>query len=110
MYATLMSIPVSRFYYGYLQRTDAARELSDAVIRSGESDEFFERRLVSVVKESFTAGARWQLHESCKLSPYISRFLEMVVLLGPDYPRDDFLRYAPSVPDAFPDPIDNAPF
>lgn len=106
---SLLTEPINRFYYGYLINTQPVQHII------ADADQ---RDLLVCVRESFTAGARWQLRETSKLSPYISRFLEMVVLLGPDSPRDAFLTVIDDAdePDnydiasAYPDPIDHAPF
>jgi hypothetical protein len=84
-----LSQPINRFYYGYLANTDAALELLEGSIDNAEY------HLLECVREAFTAGARWQFHESAKLSPHIARFLEMCVLLGPDPGRDEWLAVTP---------------
>jgi hypothetical protein len=89
-----MSEPINRFYYGYLSKREACLSLTD-----GNQFEL-ERLMLECVREAFQAGARWQLHETAKLSPYISKFLEMVVLLGPDSPRDAWLEIVDAMPHA----------
>jgi len=98
--------PINRYYYGYAFKTGAAQ----ALLETQDN----ELALIEVVREAFTAGARWQLRESAKLSPHIAKFLEMVILLGPDSPRDDWLTDTDStegtVKNDYPDPIEHAPF
>lgn len=83
---SLVTKPINAFYYGYLQHTEPALSLTN-----GHAEDL-ERLLLQCVRESFTAGARWQMRTTSQLSPYISRFLEMVILLGPDPGRDDWLN------------------
>jgi hypothetical protein len=82
----MLSEVVNRFYYGYLSRTEAAQEIRDL----SQTPDALDLLLLVLVRESFQAGARWELRESAKLSPHIARFLEMVVLLGPDPGRDEW--------------------
>lgn len=93
MPTTILSEPINRFYYGFLQQTPECLSLTNG------RDAELEKLMVVIVRLAFTAGARWELRESAKLSPHIARFLEMCVLLGPDYPHDAWLA------DAHPDEL-----
>jgi hypothetical protein len=109
----LISKPINRFYYGYLSKTSAAEYIARAGDEERVPDDGLEHALMECVRESFMAGARWQLRETAKLSPYISKFLEMVVLLGPDAPRDVWVEMTDVMPhddEADNEWLENVPF
>ena len=89
-----MKGPINRYFYGYALKTKPARDLCDGENTTAMHIDVDanEQALGEIVREAFTAGARWQLRESAKLSPHIAKFLEMVILLGPDSPRDAWLE------------------
>lgn len=106
MRKTLTSETIDRFWYGYVIKSDAFNSIiSYTTLDSPDYD------IRTLINEAFHAGARWQLRETAKLSPYISRFLEMCILLGPDDPRDAWLEVTDVVPynDAIDDAIDPDP-
>lgn len=70
-----------RFWYGYASRLPVTLEitrLGDVV----DMPQIIERSVRELVAESFAAGARWNLRETSRLSPYVNQFLHMCVLLG----------------------------
>lgn len=89
---SLMSEPIARYFWGYAIKSDPARRLCDGENTTGLHVDvtLTEQALGEIVASAFTAGARWEMRESAKLSPYISKFLEMVILLGPDPGRDEW--------------------
>ena len=89
---------INRFFYGYLTTTEAAQRILEASLDNAEY------MLLEVAREAFTAGARWEFHESAKLSPHIARFLEMCILLGPDPGRDDWMAHYTDEPPDDPTP------
>lgn len=102
MPSTLLSEPINRFWYGYAQHSTPAEYILE---RAGEHGYVTptEQALLELTRLAFTAGARWNLRMSAQLSPFISQFLEMCVLLGPDPPRDAWLD---GIEDAKPRPDD----
>lgn len=96
---TLISEPINRFYYGYLSKLEACLAMTNG------NDPDLTRLMLELVRESFQAGARWQLRETARLSPYISRFLEMCILLGPDAPRDIWVETTDATPREYDVPI-----
>lgn len=99
---------INRFYYGFIRNTDEWRKLCDYSYQSGlcETQDQFDAELIVLIRLAFQAGARWEMRESARLAPHIAKFLEMVVLLGPDpgasdwmdnLPSDDTSPYEPSI-------------
>jgi hypothetical protein len=84
---------INRFYYGFICKQPEYTELVDAAYRTGvyETQDEFDRRMIVLIRQAYTAGARWEFRASAELSPHIAKFLEMVVLLGPDPGKDDWL-------------------
>ena len=94
--------PINRFYYGYLINTPDALEILSAQLDNAEY------HLLACIREAFTAGARWELRTSAELSPHIAHFLEMVILLGPDPGRDEWMRHF--APRDEPNTLEDLPF
>lgn len=98
MRKTLTTEVINRYFYGYVVKSHEYTELTQNANDAYGNTIQVENLIGVVVREAFHAGARWQLRESAKLSPYISKFLEMCILLGPDDPRDVWLESTDVLP------------